>query len=547
MGVATRKRIVFFTRVAPAGGATGFPIQARSKIVLAAVLLASLGAAFVAPRPTTAQQAAASGRGVISVEKSEQLFDVLSALYAAGYAPNSTWPGDSSDLEAYRARLRGLHGPAVEAIRSYYKDHLLSDPSQTLSRFASFALVVGPPPHFAYDLPRELLPPDVLSLEDLNEKLSAFYAEAKLGDEWARFQRGYDRQVMFLEGPVSKVVIRTNGYLREVVATTTARQFMVIFEPLIGSRTNFRVYGSRYTVIVASAQDPPINEIRHAYLHFLLDPLAYRYGNVVDTRRRLMDIAARAPRLPSEYVQDFPAFVTECMIKAVELRLEKLPLAKLYEQFDRNDADGFILVRPLYDGLQKFEQSEPAMTYYYPNLIESISVSGTQQRLQNFQFSPAVAQAAPPEHLAPQKSETDQWLEEGNDAIAARDVAVATAAFGRVLRKEPGNMSATYGLAVASLLKGDPESARQLLEKVTESAAKAGASGGLTTDPSTVAWSHVYLGRIHDIEGERDMAISEYQAAMAIAGIPDAAKLAAERGLQTAYQGPSHEAAPPKL
>lgn len=536
------------------------------KVIIAALSLASLAVVIAPDRQALAQDLIPS-RGVISVDKNEALFDTLSALYATGYGADATWRSDDRALAAYRAELRGLHGPAAEGLRAYYRNLPPSSSPETISRFVSFALVVGPPPNFPALLTRQELPPDVLGLEDFNEKLAAFYAEAGLAKEWALFAPQYDRQIDLLEGPVSKVVISANGYLREVVNTTTGREFRVIVEPLIGSRTNFRIYGARYTVIVDSAQDPPLDEIRHAYLHFLLDPLAYRYGNVVDTRRKLMDVAARAPRLPSEYIEDFPAFVTECMIKAIELRFKKLSLRQLDDQFDANDADGFILVRPLYDGLQKFEQSDPAMSFYYPNLIESVNVNATLRRLQDFKFPPAeAAQPAPLEQLASQRSPIAQWMEQGNDDIATGNAAGATTEFGNLLKQDPGNMAATYGLAVAALLKGDAETARGLFERVTASATKSPAPPVTNTaaasppdragsgqsapesspEPSIVAWSHVYLGRIHDVEGQREQAVSEYRAALAASGIPGAARLAAQQGLQNAYHPPTNNSDVPK-
>jgi hypothetical protein len=51
-----------------------------------------------------------------------------------------------------------------------------------------------------------------------------------------------------------------------------------------------------------------------------------------------------------------------------------------------------------------------------------------------------------------------------------------------------------------------------------------------------VAWSHIYLGRIHDLKEERDAAVGEYQAALtAGAGLPEV-KAAAEHGLQQPYE-----------
>jgi hypothetical protein len=45
----------------------------------------------------------------------------------------------------------------------------------------------------------------------------------------------------------------------------------------------------------------------------------------------------------------------------------------------------------------------------------------------------------------------------------------------------------------------------------------------------------VYLGRINDLEGERDLALAEYRAALAVTGAPEAAYVAAQRGVEQKY------------
>ena len=57
-------------------------------------------------------------------------------------------------------------------------------------------------------------------------------------------------------------------------------------------------------------------------------------------------------------------------------------------------------------------------------------------------------------------------------------------------------------------------------------------------DPHVQAWSHIYLGRILDIQEERDSAVAEYKAALAVSDLPADAKTAAENGLQQPYQTP---------
>jgi hypothetical protein len=46
-----------------------------------------------------------------------------------------------------------------------------------------------------------------------------------------------------------------------------------------------------------------------------------------------------------------------------------------------------------------------------------------------------------------------------------------------------------------------------------------------------LAWSHVYLARIYDDEGNPEVAKMEYQSVLSVEGGPEQAKLAAQKGL----------------
>jgi hypothetical protein len=48
-----------------------------------------------------------------------------------------------------------------------------------------------------------------------------------------------------------------------------------------------------------------------------------------------------------------------------------------------------------------------------------------------------------------------------------------------------------------------------------------------------LAWSHVHLGHLYDIEGQSDRAKAEFEAALSVQGAPEKAKEAATRGLGT--------------
>jgi hypothetical protein len=60
----------------------------------------------------------------------------------------------------------------------------------------------------------------------------------------------------------------------------------------------------------------------------------------------------------------------------------------------------------------------------------------------------------------------------------------------------------------------------------------------LGKDPRLLAWSHIYLGRMDDLEHSRDDAIAQYQQALANRDGQVDTREAAERGLKEPYGPP---------
>jgi len=501
-----------------------------------------------APTPSAAEQR----ERTVSIGTSVELFTTLCALDAAGFDSGGA-SGKSPGRIQLRQRLLALQGPAVEALRKYYREHAVSDSAATLSRFVSFALSAGPPPKFAFEQTREELPPDALALEGFNEILANFYSEAQIDQLWQHYQPEYDRAVDRYAAPVSQVVFVTANYLREIQSAGSRRRFSVYLEPLVGGNTNFRNRGDNYALVVSPSAEPPVDELRHAYLHFLLDPIVIRHRTELAKASSLLNVAARAPRLPAELHNDFSGFFTECMVRAVELRLRRLPPVTLAAAIDQAEASGYVLVRSIYGGLDGFEKSAPSMSYYLPELIRGIDVAGESRRLQSVQF----AQPAPTgEALSEmEKSNTAaapagpadpaaEDLAEGHRLVAERNGIAAAAVFERVLAAHPDDIRATYGLALASALMGRPDSAREKFSKVISASQSPAASAAAGPDAAIVSWSHIYLGRMYDVEGERELAVAEYRAALAVDGAPEAARSVAQRGVDEGYQTPPREGAP---
>jgi len=482
----------------------------------------------------------------ITVEANPRIFDTMCALDAAGFDADESTLAEMPARLSLRVDLLKMQGPATEALRQFYRDHALANSSDTLSRYITFALAAGPPPTFEFDTDRELLPPDVLVIDGFQSVLAGFYKEARLDLRWARVQPEYEPLVERYRPSVRKVVTVVDAYLREVERPSSGRSFAVYVEPLVGARTNFRNFGDKYAIVVGTEPDARTDAIQHAFLHFKLDPLILKYRPLVDIRRDLLNVAGRAPRLPEEYRSDFVSFTDENLIKAVELRLRHLPPDRLEAAMKDADASGFILVRPFVTQLQKFEKDEPAMAYYVPDLMSPISVDAEKQRLKDFAFAPADSAPQLDAHdatAAAQPSELDRWLAEGDREIASKDAAAATATFQTVLAKYPDEPRGLYGLAIASILSGKADQARGLFERLISLEASAIHESTASRDPGIIAWSHVYLGRIHDLEDERDLAVDEYRAALGVDGAPEAARAAAHSGLETAYKPPQRPGA----
>lgn len=498
------------------------------------------------------QSAADSTETGVNVEGSPQIFATMCALDAAGFDADESTLAEMPSRLALRGELLKLQGPATDALRQYYRDHALADPGETLSRYIAFALVVGAPPRFPFLLDHDLLPPDVLVIEDFEEVLANFYHEAHLDLRWISVKPEYDRAVERSQPPVRKIVTVCNGYLREIYNPKYGHSFTVYVEPLVGNRANFRNNGNHYAIVIGAGAQFPTDDVRHAYLHFMLDPLPLKYRDALMRKNGLLNVGARAPRLPAEYKNDFIAYADECLVKSVELRIRHLTPEKHEAVLAEDDRTGFVMVRVFDVQLQKFEKAEPAMSLYFPDLIDGIDVATEQKRYANFKFAtleevpaPETAasggQAQPGQQPARQddpQSERDRLLAEGDHQIALQDAPAAIATFQKVLAKYPADSRANFGLAVASLLNHDADRAQELFEKLVSAPSSAGGDAVNSTsrsDPAILAWSHVYLGRLHDFAEERDQALAEYRAALAIAGAPEAARVAAQRGIDTPY------------
>src|SRR5712664_4060905 len=485
------------------------------------------------PRTRTALQS------TVSVDGSEAMFTTICALLAAGFESNVSSDNWTAFRAQMRERLRQQQGPAVEAVREFYRQHELSDPGAMLSRYLWFGLVSGPAPAFQPVLRRDELPPEVIALEGFSEILSNYYQEQKIGQLWRQVQPIYNREVERLHDPVSQIVFVTSGYLREILEPSGPRTFAIVVEPLVGRITNVRNFGDHYALVLSGGEEIPTDVVRHAFLHFLLDPLPLMYPHVTAVKRPLFEKAAAAPRLAPELKDDYASYFAECLVRAVELKLKRMSPGEREAARSRDDEAGYVLVSPLFAALPEFENSEPSMKFFFPDLVRSIDMGAESKRLAAVKFAPAdaarVEDETANEELArrrraapttvPNDAEVIAALTEGERRLAEKNARAAEASFQRVLTKYPDQARAWFGIGVVAMLDHDAPRAKQVFGRLTvgEHAAN--------QDPMVLAWSHVYLARIYDDEGNPQVVKTEYESALAVEGAPEQAKQTAQKEL----------------
>jgi len=512
-------------------------VTAAALCAMAVVFLGSLTASGQVPLPPGPRHTAPVTN--VTVDGSEAMFTTMCALLAAGFESNVS----AENWHPLRARLREQmqhqQGPAVEEVRKFYKEHELPDSGATLSRYIWFGLLSGPAPKFQITMSRDDQPIEVLALQGFSEILSNYYEEQKIGQLWRDLQPIYNREIEKVHDPVSQIVFVATGYLRHLPDAATPRTFTVILEPLVGRITNVRNAGEHYSIVLSGSEDIPIDIVRHAFLHFLLDPLPQQYPRVLAVKRQLYEKAALAPRLAPDLHDDFASYFAECLVRAVELKLKRISPGEREAAMNRDDTDGYVLVRPIFEGLAKYESSEPSMSLYFPDLVRGINLGAEAKRIDGIKFaladrgdsaedaaSEAVTRRKTAPTTVPNDAEAIAALTDGERQIAEKNPRAAEASFQKVLKRYPDQIRAWYGLGLVALLEHDGPRAREVFGRLTKGEHAA------TQDPMVLAWSHVYLGRVYDDEGQPGLARSEFQAALAVLGGPEQAKQAAQKGLE---------------
>jgi tetratricopeptide (TPR) repeat protein len=494
----------------------------------------------------------------ISLQPSEALFDIAVALNACGYDNGLS---ESDPVRAHiREQVNLASQQSVEArdarfhLCEFINQHRLAETGRDLAQYVSLALYVTPPPDLAPSVEMQDLPPDSTQVVDMLPLLRDFAQAIKLHAIWVENRPAYDEQVARLHDPLTKMITDTNIYLKMPISTYEDRRFLVVLEPMLSpAETNARVYGSNY-VVVASPVNGTIhmNEVRHTYLHYEIEPLLYARATAMDRMLPFLKVVREAP-LDFVYRSDIVSLVIECMIRAIEARTMEtgVEIPKIPENTPRSELDpvyharvaaqqkdtalreqvvnrdmveGYVLTQYFYTQLIQFERSPASLKESIGEMVYGMDVQQELGRLKGIQFveegSSDIVLRAPSRPHGLDLAELDLQKGDANTAAGLSETALKqhTAEAGR----------ANFILARASLMTGKMDEAETAFRETIR----------LSSDPRMLAWSHIYLGRILDVQDKRDEALVEYKAALGVRDTQPDTRTAAENGVKQPFALP---------
>jgi tetratricopeptide (TPR) repeat protein len=531
------------------------------------------------PVPRIAQPEA--GGSAITLETSEPLFYIAAALNACGYdaglAESSPVRQKVRDEMNEELAASAPARDARDALCTFIREHALNDPGRSLAQYVSLALYLGPPPMLTPTVDESDLPPDSTQVVEVLPLLRTFAEAVRLDALWFEHHPEYDGFVDRIHDPLTKMVLDTNVYLHMPVSSYEGRRFLVLLEPMLSpAATNARIYADDYVIVVSPAAQPPssvpMDLIRHTYLHFTVEPLVYSRPGAMDRMLPLLKSVQDAP-LEFAYKSNIDLLLTECLIKAIEAQTMDVGIpvpvkpnaVKDRSDFDRYQAEmtvydrqaeairrkavdldmrqGWVLVDYFYGKLGGMAKDGSSLKDNIGPMVYGMEVDRELHHDQQIAFLPEgsggdVVFRGPAQHTP--RALTGLDLAEAK--LMKGDVDGAGEMADAALKADPANAQAHYLLGRIDLMQGDPDGA---LEHLTQTV-------NLSHDPRTIAWAHIYLGRMYDIardpddpdviRPQRDKAIVEYRAALANRDSQPDTKEAAEKGIKQAFTLPKRAA-----
>ncbi|MGD0519855.1 MAG: hypothetical protein ABSA48_01245 [Terracidiphilus sp.] len=503
----------------------------------------------------------------ISLISAEPVFVMAAALNACGYDEGL------EESAPVRKRVRDEINQALarsedarakrDSLCLFVAQHRLTGSAMDISQYISLALYLTPPPEIEIAADLSEMPPDSTQVAEIVPLLKDFVAAVDLHGIWLGVHHIYDQEEDRLHDPLTNMIVATNLYLKMPASAYEGQRFIVILEPLFSPRmVNARIYGTDYVVVVSPVNGKiRMSDVRHTYLHYVIEPLLYARATAIDRMQPILKEVRDAP-LEFRLRSDSVPLTIECLIKAIEARnmdtgvpeyiipagVDRSDLPRyeheriLYQQkvdavrwaTVRHDmTQGFVFTQYFYEQLIQFEKDPASLKDTIGEMVYSMDVDQQVKRAHHIEFD----KEADGEVLGRGTPRKLTGLNLAEARLAAGDVAAASTlalqaltVHADTLESQASVARANFILARAAILTGHPDDAIDGFQKTLAT----------SKEPRLLAWSHIFLGRMLDLDCKRDQAVAEYTTALTVRDGQQDTRLAAERGIKTAYAVRGH-------
>ncbi len=503
----------------------------------------------------------------ISLTNAEPVFVMAAALNMCGYDEGleSSAPVRKQVRDEIDKTLAASEDARAkrDAVCLFIAQHKMTGTELDVAQYISLALYLTPPPEMETTADLTEMPPDATQVAEIVPHLKDFADAVDLHGIWLTVRHIYDEQAAQLHDPLSKMIVSTNLYLKMAASTYDGRRFIVVTEPMLSPSTvNARIYGTDYVVVVSPVNGTiHMSDVRHTYLHYVIEPLLYSRANAIDRTQPILKEIREAP-LEFRYRSDTVPLTVECLIKAIEARTMNtgIPEYKIPADVDRSQLpryeherqlteqkkeavrvamvqhdmkQGFVLTQYFYEQMIQFERDPASLKDTIGEMVYSMDVDQQVHRARQTEFD----KEADTEVLGRSKPHKMMGMELAEAQLSNGDMAAASAMAQKVLAKQSDTIAsaadsarAYFILARVAAMSGHPEQAIDDFQKTLAT----------TKEQRLKAWSHIYLGRMLDLDCKRDQALSEYKLALTVRDGREDTRLAAERGVKNAYSVNGH-------
>ena len=222
--------------------------------------------------------------------------------------------------------------------------------------------------------------------------------------------------------------------------------------------------------------------------------------------------------------------MTKSLAHAIQTRMRYEPEERKRQRIGEHLRQGFILAPYFYEKLAEYEKQPQSLRRYYEEMVGDINMRYEAERIQSVKFAerPTVTRREPRRVVRPKVTQEESLLSQAEGLLQLNELNEARKVFERVLMGSgPGRGQASYGLGRIALDEADPDLALEHFANAAEQA----------NDARIRAMSHVYMGRIQDILGYRDLAVEHYQSALDSGDTSPIVRGFAEQGLNEPFTG----------